>query len=330
MTGPPLMLTRRNFGLLAAGTALCGPSAAHAQAYPERPVRMLIGFPPGGTADTIGRIFGPALSARLGQPIVIENRGGAAGTLAVEAAARAQPDGYTIVFASAGALVIVPHMQSNLRYDPFKDLAPICRVVGTPMVLVVGKRVKANTAKELQELAKANPGKLTFGSTGSGSSVHLAGELFKLRAGIDVLHVPYRGGAPAVTALLAGEIDMLVVDVPVVVSHIQSGAFKALGVASEKRAESLPDVPTIAEAGIAGVISEGWYAMYAPAGTPAATIRVLQSAISDVLSQPATVKAIAGVGGIVQTGAADVLSAYQRAEFDKWGEVVRVSGAQMN
>jgi tripartite-type tricarboxylate transporter receptor subunit TctC len=246
------------------------------------------------------------------------------------AAARAQPDGYTIVFASAGALVIVPHMQSNLRYDPFKDLSPICRVVGTPMVLVVGKHVRANTAKELQELAKANPGKLTFGSTGSGSSVHLAGELFKLRAGIDVLHVPYRGGAPAVTALLAGEIDMLVVDVPVVVSHIQSGAFKALGVASEKRADSIPDVPTIAEAGIPGVISEGWYAMYAPAGTPAVTIGMLQGAIAEVLAQPATVKAIAGVGGIVQTGAADVLSAYQRAEFDKWGEVVRVSGAKMN
>ena len=183
----------------------------------------------------------------------------------MEAAARAQPDGYTIVFASAGALVIVPHMQSNLRYDPFKDLAPISRVVGTQMVLVVGKHVKANTAKELQEYAKANPGRMTFGSTGSGSSVHLAGELFKMRAGIDVLHVPYRGGAPAVTALLSGEIDMLVVDLPVVASHIQSGAFKALGVASEQRSESLPDTPTVIEAGIAGVVSEGWYAMYAPA-----------------------------------------------------------------
>ncbi len=262
--------------------------------------------------------------------MIIENRGGAAGTLAVEAAARAKPDGYTIVFASAGALVIVPHMQSNLRYDPFKDLAPICRVVGTPMVLVVGKHVRANTAKDFQELAKANPGKLSFGSTGSGSSVHLAAELFKIRAGIDVFHVPYRGGAPAVTALLAGEIDMLIVDAPVVVSHIQSGAFKALGVASEKRAESLPNVPTIAEAGIPGMISEGWYAMYAPPGTPEFTIGALQSAISDVLAQPSTAKAIAGVGGVVQTGAADVLSAYQRAEFEKWGEVVRVSGAKMN
>jgi len=324
------MLSRRSFGLLAAGSALCAPRLARAQAYPDRPVRMLIGFPPGGTVDTIGRIIGPALSTRLAQPVVIENRGGAAGTLAIEAAARAQPDGYTIVFASAGALVIVPHMQANLRYDPFKDLAPICRVVGTPMALVVGKHVAASTARELQTFARANPGRLTFGSTGAGSSVHLAGELFKMRAGIDALHVPYRGGAPAVTALLAGEIDMLLIDVPVVVAHIQSGAFKALGVASERRSSILPDVPTVIEAGIPGVIAEGWYAMYAPAGTPPAIVGALQGAIGDVLAQAPVVQAIAGVGGIVQTSSAEALTAYQRAEFDKWGEVVRVSGAKMN
>jgi tripartite-type tricarboxylate transporter receptor subunit TctC len=324
------MLSRRSFSLLAVGAAFCRPTFARAQAYPERPIRMLIGFPPGGTVDTIGRIIAPALSARLNQPVIIENRAGAAGTLAVEAAARAQPDGYTIVFASAGALVIVPHMQSNLRYDPFKDLAPISRVVGTQMVLVVGKHVKANTAKELQEYAKANPGRMTFGSTGSGSSVHLAGELLKMRAGIDVRHEPYRGGAPAVTALLAGEIDMLVVDLPVVASHIQSGAFKALGVASEQRSESLPDVPTVIEAGIAGVISEGWYAMYAPAATPAAIIATLHAAIADVLAQAPIRQAIGKAGGLVQTGAAGELAAYQRDEFAKWGEVVRVSGASMN
>jgi tripartite-type tricarboxylate transporter receptor subunit TctC len=324
------MLSRRRFSALAVGTTLCSPTSVSAQAYPERPIRMLIGFPPGGTVDTIGRIIGPALSARLSQPIIIENRGGAAGTLAVEAVARAQPDGYTIVFASAGALVIAPHMQSNLRYDPFRDLAPICRVIGTPMVLVVGKHVQANTAKELQEFAKAHPGRMTFGSTGSGSSVHLAAELFKMRAGIDVLHVPYRGGAPAVTALLAGEIDMLLVDIPVVVSHIQSGAFKALGIASEQRSQILPDVPTIIEAGIAGVISEGWYAMYAPVGTPAGIIGALQRAVADVLAQAPIIRAIAGVGGLAQTGAAEALAAYQRAEYAKWGEVVRVSGANMN
>jgi tripartite-type tricarboxylate transporter receptor subunit TctC len=303
---------------------------ASAQTYPERPVRLLVGFPPGGTVDTVGRIIGPPMSERLGQPVVIENRGGAAGTLAVEAVARGQPDGYTIVFASAGALVIVPHMQASLRYDPVKDLAPVSRVVSTPMLLVVGKHVQASSIKELVAFAKANPGRLSFGSTGSGSSLHLAGELFKMRAGVDILHVPYRGGAPAVTALLAGEIDMLLVDIPVVAAHVQSGAFKALGLASDRRSPVLPDVPTVAEAGLAGVIAEGWYAIYAPAGTPAPIIAKLQRVVAETLAQPATRQAIVGLGGVVTSSSPEALAEYQRAEYAKWGEVVRVSGARMN
>jgi tripartite-type tricarboxylate transporter receptor subunit TctC len=165
------MLTRRSFGLAMAGGVVAQTVSARAQSFPERPVRMLIGFPPGGTVDTVARIIGPPLSERLGQPVIIEYRSGAAGILAVEAVARGQPDGYTIVFASAGALVIVPHMQSNLRYDPFADLAPVSRVVATPMLLVVGKHVRASSVKELQDFAKASPGKLTYGSTGSGSSL---------------------------------------------------------------------------------------------------------------------------------------------------------------
>jgi tripartite-type tricarboxylate transporter receptor subunit TctC len=324
------MLTRRSFGLAVAGGVVGQVVPTQAQTFPERPVRMLIGFPPGGTVDTVARIIGPPLSERLGQPVIIENRSGAAGILAVEAVARGQPDGYTIVFASAGALVIVPHMQGNLRYDPFTDLAPVSRVVATPMLLVVGKHVRASSVKELQEFAKANPGRLTYGSTGSGSSLHLAGELFKLRAGVDILHVPYRGGAPAVTALLAGEIDMLLVDIPVVVAHVQSGAFKALGLASGRRSPVLPDVPTIAEAGVADAIAEGWYAMYAPAGTPATVVNTLRSGLADVLAQPAVSQAIIGLGGLVQSGAPAELADYQRAEYAKWGEVVRLSGARMN
>jgi tripartite-type tricarboxylate transporter receptor subunit TctC len=324
------MLTRRSFGLVAAAGVAARTMPAWAQSFPERPVRMLLGFPPGGTVDTVARIIGPPLSERLGQPVIIENRSGAAGILAVEAAAHAPPDGHTIVFASAGALVIIPHMQANLRYDPFADLVPISRVVGTPMLLVVGKHVAANSAKELQAFAKANPGKLTYGSTGNGSSLHLAGELFKMRAGVDILHVPYRGGAPAVTGLLAGEIDMLLTDIPVVLPHVQSGAFKPLGLASDQRSPILPDVPTVTEAGIAGVIAEGWYAMYAPAGTPAAAINTLQTALADVLAQSAVKQAIGGIGGVVQSSSPAELSAYQRAEYAKWGEVVRVSGAKMN
>jgi tripartite-type tricarboxylate transporter receptor subunit TctC len=198
------------------------------------------------------------------------------------------------------------------------------------MLLVVGKHVRAHSVKELQEFAKANPGRLTYGSTGSGSSLHLAGELFKLRAGVDILHVPYRGGAPAVTALLAGEIDMLLTDIPVVVAHVQSGAFKALGLASDRRSPVLPDVPTIAEAGVAGAIAEGWYAVYAPAGTPTPVINTLRSGLADVLAQPAVTQAIIGLGGLVQSGSPAELADYQRAEYAKWGEVVRLSGARMN
>ena len=325
------MLTRRDFGLLAAGTVLASGGVAHAQTFPERPVRMLIGFPPGGTVDTVARIIGPALSERLGQPVVIENRAGAAGVLAVEAVARGQPDGYTIAFGSASALVIIPNMPTtNLRYDPVKDLAPISRVVSTPMLLVVGKHVPVNSVKELVDYAKANPGKLSFGSTGNGSTLHLAGELFKLRAGVNILHVPYRGGAPAVTGVLAGEIDMLVVDIPVVVAHIQSGAFKALGLASDRRSPVIPDVPTVAEAGVAGMIAEGWYALYATAGTPRRVIETLQRAVADALAQPAVQQAIIGLGGVVQSSTPEALAEYQRAEFAKWGEVVRASGASMN
>jgi tripartite-type tricarboxylate transporter receptor subunit TctC len=323
------MLTRRSFGLLAAAGIVARTTPGRAQSFPERPVRMLLGFPPGGTVDTVARIIAPPLSERLGQPVVIENRSGAAGILAVEAAVHAPPDGQTIVFASAGALVIIPHMQANLRYDPFADLAPISRVVGTPMLLVVGKHVAANSAKELQAFAKANPGKLTYGSTGNGGSLHLAAELFKMRAGVDILHVPYRGGAPAVTGLLAGEIDMLT-DIPVVLAHVQSGAFKPLGLASDQRSPILPDVPTVTEAGIAGVIAEGWYAMYAPTGTPANAIKMLQAALADVLAQAAVKQAIIGIGGVVQSSSPAELTAYQRAEYAKWGEVVRVSGAKMN
>lgn len=323
------MLTRRAFAMLAT-SGVIATRPASAQTYPDRSVRMLIGFPPGGTVDTVGRIIGPPMSERLGQPVVIENRAGAAGVLAVEAVARGQPDGYTIVFGSASALAIIPHMQSGLRYDPIKDLAPVSRVVSTPMLMVVGKHVQANSVGQLVAFAKANPGRLSFGSTGNGSTLHLAGELFKLRAGVDILHVPYRGGAPAVTALLAGEIDLLLVDIPVVAAHVQSGAFKALGLASDRRSPAMPDVTTVGEAGLAGVIAEGWYAIYAPGGTPARIVSTLQRAIAETLAQPDVRQAIEKLGGVVTSSSPEGLAEYQRAEYAKWGEVVRVSGAKMN
>ena len=326
------MLTRRGVTGLLAGSALLSSASARAQGsgFPDRPVRMLIGFPPGGTVDTIGRLISPPIAARLGQPVVIENRGGAAGVLAVEQVARGRPDGYTIILASAGALVVIPHMNSSMPYDPFTDLAPVSRVVSTPQLLVVGKHVAANSVQELVAAAKAQPGKLTFGSTGSGSTLHLAGELFKMRAGIDILHVPYRGGAPAVTAMLSGEIDMLLVDIPVVMAHVQSGAFKPLALAAAERIAALPDVPTITEAGVPGVIAEGWYAIYAPPGTPAPIVERLRAATAEALAMPETIQALANLGGVVRSSTPAELIEHQRAEYAKWGEVVRASGARMN
>lgn len=323
------MLTRRCLTVTVAGLGASGAVSAQ-PAFPDRPVRLLVGFPPGGTADTIARIIAPPISVRLGHPLVIENRGGAAGVLAVEAAARAPADGHTLILASAGALAVVPHMQASMPYDPFRDLVPVSRTVSTPQLLVVGRQVPAQSVQDLVRLARERPGRLTFGSTGSGSTLHLAGELFKMRAAVDLLHVPYRGGAPAVTALLAGEIDMLLVDIPVVMAHVQSGAFRALGLAAEQRISVLPEVPTIIEAGVPGVVAEGWYALFAPAGVPAARVAALNRAVVEGMAEEETRRALANLGGVVQTSTPEELSAFLRAEHTKWGEVVRASGARMN
>jgi tripartite-type tricarboxylate transporter receptor subunit TctC len=324
------MLTRRgSMGLMLAGMA-AAVSEAHAQVYPNGPVRLLIGFPPGGTVDTIGRIIIGPIGAKLGAPLIIETRSGAAGVLAVEAAARGRPDGQSLVMASAGALAVMPHMLDTMPYDVDRDLAPVTQLIRTPQLLVIGRHVPARSVPELLALARAQPGKHTFGSTGVGSTLHLAGELFKMRAGVNLLHVPYRGGAPAVTAMLAGEIDMLLVDIPVVMAHIRTGAFVPLALASAKRIDALPDVPTMAEAGVQDMIAEGWYAIYAPPGTPGDRIDTIRTAVIEGLADPATQKALADLGGVITTSTPDELRQYARSEYLKWGEVVRVSGAKSN
>ncbi|WP_160120711.1 Bug family tripartite tricarboxylate transporter substrate binding protein [Rhodovarius lipocyclicus] len=324
-----MMLTRRGTvtGVMA---AMAAAPAARAQAFPTGPVRLVIGFPPGGTVDTIGRIIIGPIGARLGQPLVIDTRAGASGVLAVENIARSRPDAHSLVMASAGALAVMPHMLNTMPYDVERDLTPVTQLVRTPQLLVVGKHVAANSVQELVAAAKAQPGKLTFGSTGIGSTLHLAGELFKMRAGIDILHVPYRGGAPAVTAMLAGEIDMLLVDIPVVMQHIRNGSFKPLALASANRIGALPDVPTMEQAGVRDVIAEGWYAIYAPPGTPADQVETVRRAVAEGLADPATQRALADLGGVVTTSSPEELRAYARSESVKWGEVVRVSGARAN
>ncbi|WP_431268022.1 Bug family tripartite tricarboxylate transporter substrate binding protein [Dankookia sp. P2] len=262
------MLTRRAAvaTLLASGA---GIRAAGAQAaYPDQPVRMIVPFAPGGPGDTVARLIGRVMGDRLGKPVVVENRSGGGGVIGVEAAARSRPDGHTVVLASTGALAILPHLMPRMPYDPLRDLAPVSLVLAVPQVIVVGKSLRVRTLQDLVAEAKKRPGQITYGSAGNGTTTHLAAELFRLRAGIELVHVPYRGAAPAMADLLAGQVDMLLPDVPVVLPHVRDGAVVALGVAARERNAALPEVPTIAEGGVPGVESGTWYGLLAPASTP--------------------------------------------------------------
>lgn len=309
---------------------LATPAIARAQAtFPDQPVRMIIPFAPGGPADIIGRLVGRGMEQRLGQPVVIDSRSGAGGVIGVEAGARARPDGQTVVLASTGALVVLPHMMPRMPYDAQRDLAPIAHVLSVPQILVVRRQRNLTSVRALVDEAKRQPGRLTFGSAGTGSSLHLAGELFKLRAGIDITHVPYRGAAPAITDLLAGSIDMILADVPIVLPGARSGELVALGVTAETRSPALPDVPTLTESGIPGVISETWYALFAPAGTPPDRIAKLNEAAAGALADETIRRALTEQGGTVAGGAPDRLAALLRSEYAKWGEIVRVSGAKL-
>jgi tripartite-type tricarboxylate transporter receptor subunit TctC len=323
-------LTRRSAGAALLACALGQRGEARAQASPpDQPVRLIVPFAAGGPADTIARLVGRVMGERLGQPVVVDSRSGAGGVVGVEAAARSRPDGRTVVLASTGALVALPHMMPRMPYDPLRDLSPVSLVVAVPHLLVVGPRVPARTVAELVALARRQPGKLTFGSAGNGSSPHLAGELFRLRAGLDLVHVPYRGAAPAVTDLLAGQIDMMVADLPVLLPHVRGGAVKALAIAAPARSDALPELPTMAEAGLAGVESGTWYGLLAPVGTPPDRIGTLHGALLAALEDAETRRALMEQGGTLVGNTPEAFTAFLREETAKWGEVIRAAQIKM-
>ncbi|WP_458097203.1 Bug family tripartite tricarboxylate transporter substrate binding protein [Roseomonas sp. WA12] len=325
------MLTRRqSLALLAATSALHTLPALAQPAFPDQPVRMIVPFAAGGPADIIARIIGQVMGRELRQPVVVDSRSGAGGMVGVEAAARSRPDGLTTVLASTGALVVLPQLMPRMAYDVAKDLAPVTHVLSVPQILVVSPRLGVKSVAELVALAKRQPGKLTYGSAGNGSSLHLAGELFRLRTGIDIVHVPYRGAAPAITDLLGGTIDLILADVPVVISHIRSGALPALAVTANERLAALPDLPTMAQAGVPDVISETWYALFAPAGTPPERIAILHAAASAALRDADTRRSLADQGGIVAGGTPEQLAAFVRAETTKWGEIIRLANVKID
>ena len=300
--------------------------AAWAQPYPAKPVRLIVGFPAGGPADIFGRALAQGMAAELGQPVVVENISGVGGVLGVDRAAKAAPDGYTLCINSASPLVIAPYSLSKIPYDVTKDFAFITLVVRVPEVLAVHPSMPVGSLAELVAYAKAKPGKVNFGSAGSGSITHLAGELLKAEAKIDLVHVPYKGAAPAVNDLLGGQVQMGIFDVPILLGHIRSGKLKALALTSNRRAPSLPDVATTVELGYPNVNSDNWYGLVAAAGTPAEVQRRIHSAAVAALKSKAVEEQFAKVGGIASPGTPEEYRAFIAAEQAKWSKIVQAIG----
>src|SRR6266404_7651781 len=278
---------------LSALPLLAAPAVA--EEFPDRPIRLIVPFPPGGPNDTIARVVAQRMSELIKQPVLIDNRGGQGGVLGTEALVKAKPDGYTIAISSAGALVISPGME-KVAYDTRKDLQAITLIAKVPEMLVVASNVPARDMKELIALAKTQPGKLNFASSGPGSLPHLAGELLKLTAKIDIVHVPYRGAAPAVNDLLAQQVQMVFLDLPVLLPQIKAGKLKPIAVGAPQRAATAMEVPTTTEAGMPDLLIENWYGMVAPAGTPAAIVATLNKIATEAMRDPAVKEKLASQG----------------------------------
>jgi tripartite-type tricarboxylate transporter receptor subunit TctC len=304
-------------------------TAVQAQTYPSRPVRVMVGFAPGGPNDLIARAYSTRLAEALGQPFVVENRTGAAGNIAAEAVARAAPDGHTLMLGSTGTNAVNPSLYANLAFDPVRDLAPVSVVASSPSALAVHPRVAAHDLRELIALARAQPGKLTYASAGSGSSQHLSAELFKQAAGVDIVHVPYKGAAPGIADLLAGQVDMSFAPVANVVPHARAGKLRLLALTGAARSAFAPGVPTIAESGLPGFDVTTWYAMFATGGTPAATVERLNAELKKIAQGPQLREQLAnlGIDAAASASPADA-RAYRDAEVERWGKLVRALGVK--
>ncbi len=301
-------------------------SQAFAQPYPVKAVRLVVGFPAGGPADIFGRAFAHALSGELGQPVVVDNKAGVGGVLGIDAVAKSAADGYTLGFNNQGSVAMAPYAMDKMPFDPNKDLALITTVVKVPEVIVAHPSLGVSTLAELIAKAKARPGTINYGSAGAGGITHLAGELLKLEAHIDIVHVPYKGAAPAVNDLLGGQVQMGIFDVPVVLPHIKSGRLKALAVTTAKRVPTLPDVPTTGELGYPKVISDNWYGFVAPAGTPAPVLNRLHAAAIAVLRSSALAEQFAKVGGIPFPSSPEEYAAFLADEQARWSGIIHAIG----
>ena len=297
-------------------------TATAQEAYPSRPLRFILPFPPGGGTDILGRVIAERLAANLGQPVVIENRGGAGGNVGAEAAARSAPDGYTIVLV-APSLAISPSLYSKLNYDPVRDFAPVSLVATVPNVMVTHPSVAAQTLQEFIALARSRPGGMNFGSGGSGTSNHLAGELFNIVTGAKLVHVPYKGVNLAMNDVLSGQIHLVVIGVPAAAPHIKAGRLRALALIAPQRAAALPDVPTVDEAGWKDFEVTTWYGVLAPAGTPRPIVARLNAELVKIMQAADTKERLAAMATDPRTSTPEEFAAYLRQEIAKWGDVVR-------
>src|SRR6478672_9788241 len=306
-------------------SALLLPALAAAQDFPNKPIRLIVPFPAGGPNDIIARVIGQRMSELTRQPVLIDNRGGQAGVLGTDAIAKANPDGYTIGIVSASALAISPTME-KVPYEVAKDFAPVTLVVTVPEMLVVAANVPAKNMTELVALAKAQPGQLNFASAGVGGLPHLAGELFKLTAKIDIVHVPYRGAAPAINDLLGQQVQMTFLDLPVLLPHIKAGTLHPIALGARARVPTSPEVPTTAEVGMPDLLIENWYGMIAPGGTPANIVSLISRAANEAMSDPQVAQKLADQGLTVAGNTPEQFRDYIGAESQKWAKVIKAAG----
>jgi tripartite-type tricarboxylate transporter receptor subunit TctC len=323
MWGSAMILKRWFMSAVLTAAAACTFAApVPAQTYPAKPVRIIVPFAPGGV-DVTARLIADRLTAALGQPFIVENRPGAGGSVGAKVAVSSDPDGYTLMFSTPGPVVVSPLINRNAGYDTLKNFAPVAMVSQSPLLLVVHPSVPAKTVKELVAHAKANPGKVHFPSPGFGTQPHLVGEMFKSLTGIDIVHVPYRGSAPAITDLLAGQMQLYFDNFANVLQHVESGKLKAIAVTGEARAAKLPDVPTMAQSGYAGIAATYWNGLLAPAGTPAAIVARLNAAVNQAVATPEVSAALRKLGSDPKTGTSQEFAAFIAAEVRRWGKVVR-------
>ena len=314
--------------LFAALALALAAGGAPAQTFPSKPVRLICPFPPGGAVDIASRAIAAELTKSLGQPVTVENRPGAGGNIGGVEAARSAPDGYSLFMTTSGIQAINPALYKKMPFDPNKDLVPVSALVSLSNVLVVHPSVKANSVADVLALVRANPGQVTYASSGNGTSIHMSGELFKHLTGTNIVHVPYKGSAPAVTDLLGGQVQMMFDNIPSALPHIRAGKLRALATTGAKRDPALPDLPTVAEAGVQGYESGVWFGLTVPAGTPKDVIAKLSAEAIKATKSPDFVRRMTELGYVILGTTPEQMAEMNRAEAQRWGPIVRASGAK--